>query len=325
MSVSVSATDLDLRVQPYLDAVRAAMGAVPPAEQAEFLEDVTSHLLEVASEGPGDLELRLGSPAVYATEVVTAAGYDTPGSPSASPEGARDNALRSWWRRSPAVAELREIAPQVWPGWWVLRPFLVVAGVLVVLSGGRLADEAEGLFVGALAAVLAVPTSIRWGRSRALHRRRDLAVTVAAAVGLVLAANAVLTLPRYRFVDSGSSYLPGVMTRADGTPITNIHAYDAAGNPVDVYLYDQDGRPLDDVARFTTYGRRIVTDFPLDANGQPILNAYPLRQPGVPPPAVSVPPAAAESADSTTTTPSATATTTAPSATPSSGPPPPSP
>jgi hypothetical protein len=85
--------------------------------------------------------------------------------------------------------------------------------------------------------------------------------------------------------------------------VTNIYPYSRDGKALtDTLLYDQDGRPL-------TIGQKIedvTTDYPIGADGQRILNAYPLRQrhfsgDPVPVPRVALPPWPASTATTTPT------------------------
>jgi hypothetical protein len=62
--------------------MRAALFDLPPAEVDELLEDTEEHVRELAREhGEDQLELRLGSPEVYAAELRSAAGYPPPPEP----------------------------------------------------------------------------------------------------------------------------------------------------------------------------------------------------------------------------------------------------
>jgi hypothetical protein len=262
--------ELDPRAVPYLDAVRDRLGAVPPSEQAELVEDVTSHLEEVAAEDGDDLEARLGPPATYAAEVVAAAGYDIEAS-----TGERGWLVRWTRRRVALVTSARELAPQLRPGWWAIRPFLAVAGLLTLVAGGGSTRNPVAFFVVLVLGAAALPLSLWLGRSGRL-RAADLVLTGAAVLGFWAAVVAVQATPvrEIRYFNGGE-YRPGVMTRADGSPVTNIYAYDSAGKPVQVLLYDQDGRPLDDVGYVGGDGNR----YPMDANGMPIRNSYPRAQP----------------------------------------------
>jgi len=76
-------TDIRTEVQDYLNRMRAALADLPDAEVAEIMDDVGSHVVEVAAE-LGDefsaeaLSTRLGTPEVYARELRVAAGYPMP-------------------------------------------------------------------------------------------------------------------------------------------------------------------------------------------------------------------------------------------------------
>lgn len=67
-------------VEEYLAGVRAALADLPAAEVGEILDDVGAHLADLSAElGPDagleGLVARLGTPAAYAEELRTAAGY----------------------------------------------------------------------------------------------------------------------------------------------------------------------------------------------------------------------------------------------------------
>ena len=61
-------------VARYAAAVRAALASLPDAERESLLEDLESHLAEVAGESDQSLEERLGKPATYAAELRAAYG-----------------------------------------------------------------------------------------------------------------------------------------------------------------------------------------------------------------------------------------------------------
>ena len=64
----------------YVDAVRTALADLPADDLAEIVEDVRDHVEQVSAELGAEataaaLEERLGTPAVYAAELRSAAGY----------------------------------------------------------------------------------------------------------------------------------------------------------------------------------------------------------------------------------------------------------
>jgi hypothetical protein len=84
-------------IATYLAQVKAELADLPPGELEDVLDDVASHLTEVAAEfeqEPTEAQLweRLGTPRQYADELRTAAGYPASNRP---PEQDRDAAERS--------------------------------------------------------------------------------------------------------------------------------------------------------------------------------------------------------------------------------------
>ena len=126
------------------------------------------------------------------------------------------------------------------PGWWAVRALAAAAVVLQVLGGG--ADEAVLLL-----ALLAIPLSVWVGR-RTRRDRRWLWVVVPLNG---LAAVALLAFLDGSSWDTSSSaqYVsaprPGLWQDSE-REIRDIRPVDSAGNPLTgVYLFDQDGRPID--------------------------------------------------------------------------------
>jgi hypothetical protein len=92
----------------YLAQVRAQLNDLPPGELEDVLQDVSGHLTEVAAEFGAeptlaDLQQRLGTPAQYADELRTAAGY-----PPRTAPVSQDNLDAGWkalrWGLISAVA-----------------------------------------------------------------------------------------------------------------------------------------------------------------------------------------------------------------------------
>ncbi|MGC4936488.1 DUF1700 domain-containing protein [Kribbella sp. DT2] len=108
-------------IATYLAQVKAELADLPPGELEDVLDDVASHLTEVAAEfeqEPTESQLweRLGAPRQYADELRTAAGYPASTRPVAANENAAEKSLR--WAIIAAI----------------FGPFLVLIGVL---SGSR--------------------------------------------------------------------------------------------------------------------------------------------------------------------------------------------
>jgi HAAS domain-containing protein len=292
----MSATVADAQVRTYLDGVKAHLDDLPDADRDELLEDLEEHLLEVAAEGDGTLEQRLGPPGAYAEELRASAGL-----PSRDQLLARRPAQRiaerltrsGFWRSSarlgasPQARAIREFLKELQPGWWVLRGYLAVVAPAIITSGGTARDNVPfpalsgshnfGTFIAVLAVVMSVWFG-RWTRTRGKGR------TISALISLAVAAAAVAALVGW----AGGSYSfayyePGVgsesipfLHHADGTTIANICPYSSDGKLLpSVLLFDQDGRPIVNTADALPDGRPVQPSLPA------IGNAYP-RSLGVP-------------------------------------------
>jgi hypothetical protein len=286
-------------VARYATAVRDAFADLPAPERELLLEDLEDHLAEVAAEGEGPLEARLGAPEAYAAELRASAGLPAPGAggPGRAPslrESRVARRLRRSWRAAvahPAGGAIVGFLPELRPAWWVLRGYLAVQAVAVagspLFSGGGLSFPVPALFesqlLGLLATAVAVVVSVRWGRrARGGPGRRTLTVAGNAALALfgvilMLQLGADEAAGDYYRPDQVLSYAGPVSgLRADGEEISNIFAFDAQGRPLrDVYLVDQDGDPV--VA--THYDNELLEPrIPLDRDGNEVPNRYPQVQ-----------------------------------------------
>jgi hypothetical protein len=166
------------------------------------------------------------------------------------------------------------------PAWLVLRPFIVAMAAMHLLDGQFLRQDANvaELAVVAIVGSLGVGVSQRIAAGEA---RWDRLATVAGVISIVVVAVALNAGQRYVYVDSAGYQPPGVVTRGDGSVVTNIWAYDRDGNPVDVFLFDQNGRPIDDVGTDgydERTGEQLTSSVRTDADGRPIPNLYPREQ-----------------------------------------------
>jgi hypothetical protein len=123
------------------------------------------------------------------------------------------------------------------PAWWVLRAFLPLA----VLSGD--------VFVAVLLTFFAAPVSIWLGHWTRRDRRWLWAVVplngLAAMVLLVVVADGPSTFGSPSPANLSPVHRSGVWQDSE-REILDIRPVDAAGNPLTgVYLFDQDGRPID--------------------------------------------------------------------------------
>ena len=270
-------------VAAYASAIRAALSDLTPEQTEVLLEDLEDHLREVASEAGGPLAERLGPPERYAQELRAAYGATRAGGTRQDP-ALRD--LRLAVRAVTASAwfmQVRAFLPELRPAWWVLRAYIVVLLLTEAFSRNYNLRPIPNPFssrglLEIVAAAIAIVVSVRLGRrNRALANRGRL-LAIGANVLIALIAIPVLarmgTFPSYSMVESSGSGQSQQLIMPSGV-VTNIYAYSRDGKPLtDVLLYDQEGRPL-------TTGSQVgdvTTEYPLGSDGQPIANAYPLRQ-----------------------------------------------
>lgn len=289
-------------VARYASAVRAALAPLPDAERESLLEDLENHLAEVASESDLSLEERLGKPEDYAAELTSAYG--------AASDAANTRQHRLFRNRSAvllksvsgtlAYRELRAILPELRPGWWVLRAYLVVLVLTFFFRDGSNLRPIPNPFsrLGLLeivATLIAIGISVRLGRRGMPINRGWRGVTHVVNGAIVL-----LALPVLVSMGTGSTYDYSSDYSAD----PYFSAASAAYYPgfINIYPYSKDGTPLKDVLLYDQNGRPIVPsksdveiDVPIGADGLPIPNAYPLneRDPNgdpIMPPRVALPP-----------------------------------
>jgi hypothetical protein len=224
----MTATDEPTPVQRYLEQVRAELADLPTDDQSDLLEEVEGHLADVAAETEAPLEVRLGSPAVYAAELRAAAGL--PARADADDEFSRRMAARLAASRlgqvvrrdvdrlnsSSAYRGLRSFLPELRPAWWVLRAWAALQVLAALTShdpGWHLVPNVgDHPALGVALLIPAVIASVRIGRQPPSWTRRRLLplANAALAVGALVAAVNVNTgqyaAPRYdEFVNATSS------------------------------------------------------------------------------------------------------------------------
>lgn len=282
----MSIRTVDPAVLRYLEVVRTHLDDLPGAEGDDLLEDLEDHLAEVAAEGDGSLEDRLGPPVAYADELRASAGY-----PSREELAARRPARKlaerisssPIWRSVSRVVESPQgraslrFARELRPGWWVLRGYLAVVGPVYLFSeqpGSNTILPFWGGWVpaGFLAITVAIVVSVWLGRrAERTGRARFLSIVFSAAVVATSAGAAAGWgggVPYYEDV----AYVEEqpFLHHADGSAIANICPYSSDGKLLSgVLLFDQGGRAIINTAD-TTDGYGIQRQLPA------ILNAYPL-------------------------------------------------
>ncbi len=277
----------------YLREVARHIGGLAPEEQAELLEDLSQHLLEIAAEPGPPLHERLGPPEAYAAELLASAGVSPQGGRGGLVAAlrARASSLQARVARSGPGRELARMVPVLRPAWWVARGYLAVS-LLAALWGtrGNPGFPIPALFgsrvLGLAAIVLAVPLSVRLGQ-REHSRGARVALVVANGILLVFGlalldragASDVRYIPTERFGGPVSPY-EGCLTDSRGRPITNLYAYDTEGRLLDpVLLYDDLGQPIDNLCpEYDSRGRHLSTQYRRDVNGAPLMKALPRPQ-----------------------------------------------
>jgi hypothetical protein len=314
--MTVTETTLPADAAEYLAEIAGRLGHLPPETREEVLADIRAHLVELAAEpGPG-MQERLGPPDRYAAELLAWAGLDVVDDVPV-PSG-------PWWTWRPPAHHLASLRQAAWTSWWLVRAAAIAGAFLFLLdvNNGNFpgVGDQHGLIVGFVLAVFLAMPSVWFGIEAGTGGARwpSRAATAVGAVAVVIFVHGLIT----QYMPSGSRYepspkAPGVLTHADGRPVENIWAFDRDGKPVSVFLYDQDGRPLDDAAAVNVFGSRDMyrsTRVPIDANGTPLLNLYPRavansRGQVAPPPAVVTPRLAPPQDESSTTSTSPPTTT----------------
>ena len=132
-------------VETYLADVRERLSDLPEEERAELLDDVATHVREVAEEhGSEHLRERLGPPDAFAAELRASAGYERvevendAHAPVVAPRrmaavGRWSTALAPHWRR-------------LAPAWWLARGALIAMVVLTAGDAGARLPWSMGTF-----------------------------------------------------------------------------------------------------------------------------------------------------------------------------------
>lgn len=228
--------------------------------------------------------------------------------------GILSSGWRSLWRpvtSTPQWASVLDFLRTLTPAWWILRGWVVATLLLALLGGYQVALLPRDLSARVVV-LAAVVVSVQWGRGRWLPTAwlpkvvRPLSVAAAvAAVPTVLyvtAASASVSVSgwddgyqqgwadasggTHQVSYGGPSGPGGDGVWVDGTQVSNLFVYDAAGDPVrDVQIFDDRGRQVRTVTEEGAYGPWSVPDVEgtwyfqptLSTDGRERWNVYPLR------------------------------------------------
>ncbi|MEU7980443.1 hypothetical protein AB0B63_18160 [Micromonospora sp. NPDC049081] len=245
-------------ITDYVERVRTALADLPPQVREELTEDLPEHLAEVAAEADGSLVDRLGTPEAYAAELRAAAGAGDPAAGRRALERriatmlgrARARVDRVDARLGPLFghATAGEFLRLLRPAWWVARAYLV-AMLLTALSTdgplGLLPRLDDHMFVGLLVFAGLVCGSVWLGRrTPELRSWRRWALHASSAVLALFAIAAVANVDD----QARSGYGYGYETTSVQNPydqVQDVYVYDSEGRLVEnARLFDQNGTPI---------------------------------------------------------------------------------
>lgn len=251
----MNATDsqsLAQRAEAFATEVRANLNDIPTDELDDLLDGLGADLTERLADGD-----ELGDAAQYAEELRQAAGIP-PRSASTAPRptfGERvaggKRSLADWFDRTPGRRGFRDLSVSLLPVWWVLRG-TIGAWVALSVFNHPMVNGLPISVPGTVVLIAIVILSVQWGRGkwlpatwlRHLHTASNILAIVLLLPFLGVTWNA-LTSANVDYVYEDS---PDFGLISNGEQVSNIFAYDCAGNPLDtVRLYDQNGNPLNTI------------------------------------------------------------------------------
>ena len=272
----------------YLEQVRDQLSDLPEEERDEIVQDLEAHLAELEDTR---IEAELGDPEAFASEFRSSAGLDKP-----THRTTWDAVPRAWNRVVTHAERLGQLVhwPTIRPVWIWTRGWLVICAFAQLNTGQifrRFPVPAIGSssLTGLILVVMATALSIWLDQRPEVPIRRLGSVTFSFVAGWAL----VGTLLNPVYMDTGETDDPfqyfDRLTTAEGNSINNVYAYDMDGNPVEVLLFDSEGRPLltlpayvYEEAEFNPGAPEIQYDsgavrFERDSFGRIIPNLYPLQ------------------------------------------------
>jgi hypothetical protein len=275
--------------EAFLARVRNELADLPPDERDELLEDIESHLAEVAGEGEVALAARLGSAEEFAQELRNSAGLP-PRAAVRAPS--RLDAGREWVERALRRGESARAHFDARLVWQLARGWLLAVAVALVAS--RFNDSYAWGYAhawlphpgirgdgAALILVAIVALSVLLGRRAAAGKTvgLDRLASVVALVAIAPAAWHMDSPPRSPYYSSAAfqtrvEFAPTPGLAFNGNQVSNIFAFDRSGKPLnDVMLYLPNGRALNvDAYRIDPHRRYLVTK-----RGNRVYNSFPVR------------------------------------------------
>lgn len=228
----------------YVEQVSAGLADLPEEERDEVIQDLSAHLAELSDD---EILPVLGAPSAFVAEFRASAGLDRPGRLSGLVTRGRVR-LEEWSTRLSGLTHWPKVRPfWVWSrGWIVISVFAAVQGGVafyhfpIPVVGDR---TLLGLVMVAAATSLSV-----WLDRAPRHPLRDTGSIIFSTLGIWALLAGILggiALGRPALVDeTEQEHWQFPISGRDGVPVENIYAYDLEGNPIEVLLFDQLGRPL---------------------------------------------------------------------------------
>ncbi|MFI2753405.1 HAAS signaling domain-containing protein [Cellulomonas sp. P22] len=300
-------------VHAYATAVRRHLVGLTPEQVEDLTDGLEADLGEALADAPGtdDLVGRFGEPRAYASELRAAAGLPDGGAAparrrsfwrwltlpirsayEACVEGLDVLRAQPWW---PPVGELLTV---LLPVAWVLRGWMAYQLAYWITAGLAPSNRMPWVPFGnpllLLIMLAMMVVSVQWGRGLWLPRGRLRRLPTIATIGALLIALPVMGTLAARndrvehHYDTVTEYVPA--PEADGVvvggmAVSNLYVYDAEGNPLDdVQIYDDRGRPVETIGqnKFGFWNLYDIDDpwqftSVQDEDGRTRWNVYPLR------------------------------------------------
>jgi hypothetical protein len=268
--------------------VTRGLSDLPPEEREEMIQDLEAHLAELEDE---EIERVLGTPEAFVEEFRVSAGLGQPSQTRPSRRARAREDLNLLAARLSEVTHWQTVRPLwVWTRGWLL----VCAWSLFYDYEGferfPIPSIARSSAYGLVLVVAATALSVWLANGTPPGARAFGSVVLSAVSGLALLGMLLNPMPTYSQIahQYEEQLYDQQLTAADGNPITNIYAYDVEGNPVDVLLFDQEGRPLLTFPSYVYDNAEIpgsdpaawdggTVTFPRDGFGRIIPNLYPLE------------------------------------------------
>ncbi len=270
---------IDPRIEAYIEQVARALEGVEPEERAALLDDVREHAEATVADEPGiDLAQRLGAPAVFARELLDAAGVTA----AAGRRRRSGREILEAARTSRAGLIAQRAGRDFAPLWAALR------GAAVVWIVARLLESQVGSLLPWLLLGGGAAGWLLADRFRALARsgRPGRALCIVLDVATLLVGVVLLWAWASSFGpdnDEQVAYIPPAGLNLNGALVMGIQAFGPDGAPSPVALIDQDGTPITvegtgSEGLYCTQEDQYPVAVPyLSTSGQPIPNAYPAR------------------------------------------------